>query len=359
MKALRYMVLANIKMTLRNRAALFWLLAFPVIFIVLFGYFFGGGDFKMNVGVVGADISPHVSEVVDQMRSVESFNVTTGDHAAEMAAMEEGDRDIVVVFGPGATPEQVSAQIYYSQSNPQESQIAVAAIRQFFSEANQAMTNAPQPIVATVEGVSTQDTRYIDFLVPGILAMSIMTSSLFGLSSTFVSYRERGILRRIKATPFPLWSFIGARIFTQVLIAIAQAAILVTLAVVLFDVKVAGDIFSLIVLIALGSLAFLAIGFFISGIARNQEVADSVANAVSFPMMFLGGVFFPVDMAPAWLQPVTKIIPLTYFANGLRDIMVQGNTLLNVWTSAAIMAATAAIALALAVRFFRWEAQKV
>ena len=359
MKALRYMVIANLKMTVRNRAALFWLLAFPVIFIVLFGFFLGNGDFNLTVGVVGDDINPMVTQVVEQMRSVDGFTVNTGTETDEMAALDEGDRDLVVVFSPGANPEQVAATIYYNQSNPQESQIAVAAIRQFFSEANQAMTNAPEPIVATVQGVDTKDIRYIDFLVPGILAMSIMTSGLMGLSSTFVTYRERGILRRIKATPFSLLSFIGARIFTQVLIAVAQAVIVLTIAVLLFDVKISGDLISLLVMIALGSLAFLAIGFFVSGIARNQEVADSVANAISFPMMFLGGVFFPMDLAPAWMQPITKIIPLTYFANGLRDIMIQGDTLVSVWTSVLVMLVTAAIGVALSVRFFRWEAQSV
>ncbi|MFO7269994.1 ABC transporter permease [Sphaerobacter thermophilus] len=359
MKALRYMVMANLKMTVRNRAALFWLLAFPVIFIVLFGFLIGNGDFNLTVGVVGGDINPTVTQVVEQMRSVDGFSVNAGTEAEELAALNEGDRDIVIVFGPGASPEQVSAKIYYNQGNPQESQVAVAAIRQFFSEANQAMTDAPQPIVATVEGVDTENVRYIDFLVPGILAMSIMTSGLMGLSSTFVSYRERGILRRIKATPFSLWSFIGARIFTQVLIAMAQAVIVLSIAVLLFDVKISGDLISLLVMIALGSLAFLAIGFFVSGIARNQEVADSVANAISFPMMFLGGVFFPIELAPAWMQPITKIIPLTYFANGLRDIMIQGDTLFSVWSSALVMLATAAVGVALSVRFFRWEAQAV
>lgn len=359
MKPLYYMIVANLKMTVRNRAALFWLLVFPVIFIVLFGYFFSGDSFSARVGVVGSDISPQASQVVEQMKSVSGFKVTVGARDAELAALEDGDRDVVVIFGPGAEAGQLAAQIYYDQTNPQESQVAVAAIRQFFSEANQALSNAPQAFVTTVEGVDTENTRYIDFLVPGILAMSIMSSAIFGLSSGMVTYRERGILRRIKATPFPLWAFILARMVTQVLIAIVQAIIVVGIAVVLFDVSIAGDYVSLVAMIGVGSLAFLAIGFFVSGIARNQEVADSVSNAISFPMMFLGGVFFPIDLAPAWLRPITKVIPLTYFANGLRDIMIKGATFFGVWIDAAVLVVTATVALALAVRFFRWEAQTV
>ncbi|HET9017797.1 MAG TPA: ABC transporter permease [Thermomicrobiaceae bacterium] len=359
MKALRYMVLANLRMTLRNRSALFWLLAFPVIFIVLFGYLFSGGNLDVNVGVVGAGSSALTTQVTGEMKQVSGFTVTTGTRAAELSALQQGNRDVVVVFGPGAQPGTTSAQIYYDQSNPQTSQVAVAAIRQFFDQANQAITKAATPIVATVQGVNTQHTSYIDFLVPGILAMSIMNNGMIGLSSSFVTYRERGILRRIRATPFPLWMFIVARVLTQVLIAVLQSVILLAVATGLFHVKISGDVASLVAMIALGSLAFLSIGFLISGLARNTEVADSLSNALAFPMMFLGGVFFPLDAAPAWMRPITDAIPLTYFANGLRDIMIHGATLFGVWSDALVMLGTAAIALVLAVRFFRWEAQTV
>lgn len=357
MKALRSMIRANLKMTVRNRAALFWLLAFPVIFIVLFGYLFSGGDFSLTVGVVGADSSPIAQQVVAQMKKVDSFKVVTADRAAEMSALQQGNRGVVVVFGPGQQAGQVAAQIYYDRTDPQTSQVAVAAIQQFFSDANAAMTHAPQPIAATVQGVNTQRTNYIDFLVPGILAMSIMNNGLIGLSSSFVTYRERGILRRIKATPFPLWQFILARILTQVVIAVAQAVILLGVAKALFHLTISGDIASLAVMISIGSMAFLAIGFLISGLARNNEVADGLSNAVAFPMMFLGGVFFPVDSAPAWMRPITQVIPLTYFANALRDIMVHGETLIAVRGDVLAMVITAAAALVLAVRFFRWDAQ--
>ncbi|HUZ01481.1 MAG TPA: ABC transporter permease [Thermomicrobiaceae bacterium] len=359
MTALRYMIVANLKMTLRNRAALFWLLAFPVIFIVLFGYLFSGGNLSLTIGVVGAESSSVTQQVTDQMKQVSGFSVTAGGRDAELAALQQGKRDVVVVFAPGAQAGTTSAQIYFDQSNPQTSQVAVAAIRQFFDEANQAITRAPTPIVATVQGVNTQHTSYIDFLVPGILAMSIMNNGMIGLSSSFVTYRERGILRRIKATPFPLWMFILARILTQVLIAVLQSVILLGVATVLFHVKISGDVVSLVAMIALGALAFLAIGFLISGVARNTEVADSLSNAIAFPMMFLGGVFFPLDSAPAWMRPITDVIPLTYFANGLRDIMIHGATVFGVWGDALVMLGTAAVALVLAVRFFHWEAQAV
>lgn len=129
MKALWHMIVANLKMTVRNRSALFWLLAFPVLFIVLFGYLFDSGGFGVEVGVVGADKSRRTAQVVDEMKKVDGFTVRTGDRDAELAALQQGDRDIVVIFGPGKQPDQISAQIYFDQSNPQTSQVAVSAIQ--------------------------------------------------------------------------------------------------------------------------------------------------------------------------------------------------------------------------------------
>jgi ABC-2 type transport system permease protein len=357
MTALRAMILANLKMTMRNRTALFWLLAFPVIFIVLFGYIIGNASTSIDVGLAGIDTSPVAAQIAEQMKQTQGFKVTVSDQEAELAKLNDGKRDVVVVFGPGASEGQIIAGVYFNQKNPQISQIALAAVQQFLSQANAAMTDAPQLIAVDIKGVEAKNTRFIDFLIPGILAMSIMNNGMIGLASAFVSYRERGILRRIRATPFPLSSFIVARIVTQLLIAVVQSAVLLTIGKILFDLQIHGNIVSIVVMVALGSLAFLSIGFLISGLARNQEVADSMTNAIAFPMMFLGGVFFPIDSAPIWLKPFTRIIPLTYLANGLRGIMIDGRSLVSVWLPVLVMLVTASIALTLAVRFFRWEAR--
>lgn len=359
MNALRAMIVANIKMTVRNRAAIFWLLVFPVIFIVLFGYLLTGSENSINVGLAGTETSPIASGIAEQMKQTPGFDVNVANQDKELAELNDGNRQVVVVFGPGSGDQQVSAKLYFDQKNPQVSQIALSAVQQFLSQANASLSNTPELIAVEVQGVDTEDTRYIDFLVPGILAMSIMNNGMFGLASIFVSYRERGILRRIRATPFPLTSFIVARVATQLIVAVAQSAVLLGVGRVLFDVSVSGNLFSLGFMVIMGSLAFLAIGFMISGLARNQEIADSLTNAISFPMMFLGGVFFPVDTAPAWLKPITHVIPLTYLATGLRDIMLRSQSLVDVWLPVVVMMATTVVALTLAVRFFRWEARAV
>jgi ABC-2 type transport system permease protein len=142
-----------------------------------------------------------------------------------------------------------------------------------------------------------------------------------------------------------------------VIVAIAQSLILVGLAWAVFGLVVRGSWLLIFVAIVLGSLAFLAIGFAISGFARNVETAASYANLVTFPMLFLSGVFFPIDSAPAWLQPITHVLPLSYLVDALREPMTRGEGLSAVWLDWLVLLATFAIALTVAIRFFRWEAR--
>jgi ABC-2 type transport system permease protein len=269
MKAFLSMIRANLKMTLRDRTCLFWLLLFPAVLIVVFGSLVGGNsDSKISVGV------------------------------------ENG----------GATPVAISTQ-----------------------------------------GIQGRNINYVDFLVPGVLAMSIMNGGIVGLSAAFVTMRERGVLRRIKVTPFPLIGFITARVATQLLVALCQVAILFGLAKLIFNLDIVGSLLEVVVLIFLGSLAFLTIGFFVAGVSRKQESATALAQLISFPMLFLSGVFFPLDQEPTWLQYLAKVLPLTYLVDGLRQVMVYGASLANLWGDLLALVLTTAIGLALAVRFFRWE----
>ncbi|HEX2281924.1 MAG TPA: ABC transporter permease [Thermomicrobiales bacterium] len=355
MRALRYMILANFKMTLRNRTALFWNLAFPAIFIVLFGFLLTMDTSGFSVGVVGADTTPISQQVADELSASEAFDVETGSRESELQELEDGERSVVVIFSEGASPELAEAEIFYDQTDPQQAQIALSAVQQFLNQVNVEALGEQRPVTVSIEGIDAENLRYIDYLVPGILAMSLMNSGMIGLATAFVSYREKGILRRVKATPFPLSSFIIARIISQVVVAVIQAMVLILLGMLLFDLKIDGSLLNVVVMVTIGAVAFLSLGFVISSFARNSEAAASLSNAFSFPMLFLSGVFFPVDDAPAWLQPITKIIPLTYLADGLRAVMVRGSSLPAEWLNIVVLLLTCVVGLVLSLRFFRWE----
>jgi ABC-2 type transport system permease protein len=353
MSPLLAMTRANLTMSLRNRTALFWNLAFPALFIVIFGVVFGRGtEVQFDVGVAGPE-SALREGFIAALQANPSFAVSVGAEADELQALQEGGRGVVAVFGaePEGTGELPAVTLYYNESEGPVSQIAVGVVRQTLIDA----AGGPPPLPIEARPVTARDVSFMDVFAPGILAMSLMNSGVIGLATAFVTYRERGILRRIRVTPFPLPSFILARVFSQVLIAGLQAVILIGLAWAFFGLHLRGNPLVLLVAIVVGALAFLAIGFAISGIAPNAETAASYANLITFPMLFLSGIFFSMENAPAWLRPITNVLPLTYLVNALRGPMTFGNGLDAIWPDLLALLITFAVAMAIAVRFFRWD----
>jgi ABC-2 type transport system permease protein len=350
------MVGANLKMSLRNRAALFWNLAFPALFIVIFGVVFGRGtSVEFDVGVAGPR-SAFRDAVVAALRANPSFVVSIGDEADEMRALEDGNRGVVAVFASEADSSGESlpaVMLYYNATEGPVSQVAVGAVRQVLID----VAGGPPPLPIEERPVTAQGVSFMDIFAPGILAMSLMNSGVIGLATAFVTYRERGILRRIRVTPFPLTSFILARVISQLLVAGLQAVILIGIAWAFFGLHLRGNPLVLLLAIVAGALAFLAIGFAISGIAPNAETAASYANLVTFPMLFLSGIFFSMENAPAWLRPITRVLPLSYLVDALREPMSFGKGLSAIWLDLLALLLTFIIAMAIAVRFFRWDSR--
>jgi len=360
MKPFLSMVRANLKMTLRNRTGLLWLLLFPAAFIIIFGSLVGSGNnLHSPVGVVNGKATPAARQMTSAMEDSTFFEVQSGVKSTELAKLREGKMDAVVVFPKKeSTGQPLMVKSYVDKSNISTSRAVSAAVDQIVQRINEQAAGVPakpQLVSISTRGVQSKNLSYIDFLVPGILAMSIMQSSIEGIANSFVVLRERGVLRRIRATPFSLSSFIAARITSQSVIALCQAAILLGLANRFFHVDVVGSLLSVGVFVLLGCLAFLAIGFLVAGVSGKQESASALAQLISFPMIFFSGIFFPLDQAPAWLQGLAEVLPLTYLADGLRQVMVYGASFMSLWGDVLALAVTVVIGFVLATRFFRWE----
>jgi len=348
------MVKANLKMTVRNRQALFWNLAFPAIFILIFGAVFDDSDgVQFNVGIAGAT-SPYRDAVVMAMESSDSFAVHIGEAGDEEEKLMDSDRDYVLVFaGPAEGQFVAQVDIAYDETQGPNANVGLSVLSQLLMSVGGGENAVP----ITTRPVESLDIKYIDFFVPGILAMSLMNSGVIGLSTAFVTYREKGILRRIKVTPFSLTSFILARIVAMLIVAVLQAVVLVGLGVLIYGMTLRGNLFLILMTIMIGGLAFLAIGFALSGIARNTETAASYANLVTFPMLFLSGTFFEVDALPAWLQGLTRVLPLRYLIDALREPMMRGNGIGAIWLDLVVLLGVFLAAMAVAVRFFKWDAR--
>jgi ABC-2 type transport system permease protein len=360
LKSLLKLLVAHIKQFSRQRAALFWTIAFPIFFILLFGAVFGRVDStSFNVGVVDEDGSPEAAGLVAALESVEAFKVKVGDNSGESDALNKGDRSAVVVIPPGfgqtiSQHNRDNVTVYYDVTQSTSQQVVLPIILQVVDGFDRAMARTPTLIGVDAQSIQARHLRAIDYLVPGILAMALMQLGIFAAAPLVVD-RQNRVLKRLGATPLRRSALVISTVIFRLLIAVGQAALIIAVARLVFHVPMLGNWFSLVGVILLGTLTFLALGFLMSAFAKTEETVMPMLMVVQFPMMFLSGIFFPVDMMPDFMRPILNAMPLTYLGDSLRQIMVGASSLHPHYVNLAVLGGWFLACLVGAVRFFRWE----
>jgi ABC-2 type transport system permease protein len=352
----------DLKMTLRQREALFWLFLFPVLLMVILGFVFGSsGDLKLKIGVVDLDGSPVSRAIVEAFQGIDAIILETGSEEAERAALKDGDRNGILIIPEGFGQQVMSGNagevtMIVNRSEISTAQITSSTLQGIVEKIGQMMSGTPEVIrINEEEAQDVKDFEYIDFMVPGILAMTLMFGGLAGYSLEIATYREKGILRRIKVSPLSLPTFLAGGIASVLLFTLAQTVVLLTIGVLAFGLRLSGNYLYMAVMVVVGALSFLALGFFIASITRNSRSAGLASQAIGLPMMFLSGIFFSVDWAPAALKVIAQSLPLYYLGDGLRRIMIDSASLLDVWLDIAVLVGMGIIAFIASIRFFRWE----
>ena len=355
--------MASVKMFVRNRTALFFSLFLPLIIMLIFGVLNFEGSTTISLGVVdeaGTDVS---AALVEGLAEYDYLEISSGDRDGEMSALEEGDRGYVLVI-----PQDFELQLggetglvaYASTSDPSQAQVGQGLLQQAVGGAIASAAGAPvdpdggfsAPV--TFESVESRDLGYIDFLVPGIVGMTVMQLGLFGVAFGFVQLKRTGALRRLFATPTSPAYFLSAQVASRLVLGYVQVAILIGIGV-WFGLQMFGSWLVLAVIVGLALLIFLAVGFGVAGWAKNEDQAAPVANLISLPMLFLSGVFFPRDAMPEFLLNITQFMPLTYVNEALRGVMNEGASLTDLGPQLLGMAVWAVITFAIAVWLFKWE----
>ncbi len=187
-----------------------------------------------------------------------------------------------------------------------------------------------------------------------MLGLSIMQVGIFA-AIPLVADREKLILKRLAATPLRRWQLVGSNVLMRILIAFTQAIIIVAVGSLLFGVEVVGSLILVAAFVTLGAMAFLALGYVIASFAKTEDAANGMTSMIQFPMMFLSGAFFQIDQMPQFLQVVARIIPLTYLADALRQVMVGGAAFAPLWVCAAVLLGWLVVCFGIAARKFQWQ----
>ena len=336
-------LVVSLKAFSREKSAMFFTLAFPIILILVFGTIFLNQDNpSFDLHVQDLDQTKSSAQLVKALELEGKFRITTVDPTLDATQYAQDKKMNLVVVIPrgyekafvrrlglvGGVPNAAfrdptaSVTVTYVY-NPSASSTAtkIQFLRAGFALVNQGMSGQAPFIRVAEVSMFTKQYRFIEFFVPGIIAMSVMTSSLSGAVNMNAELRQKGVIRKLSTTPITRTDWIRSNILYQFLLAVISTVAILVVSYAVFNVRLQVNAW-LFVLIVLEVFAFGGIGMILARVAKEAESATAAANFIMFPMMFLSGSFFPHELMPGFLQTIAKILPLYYVNEGLRASMV-------------------------------------
>ncbi len=341
------------KLYLRDKGAMFWTFAFPVVMLLGFGIIFrGGGGPKLTVVYVQpAAQSTRDAALLKAMDEVQLKVLPLAPAEAE-ARWAHGETAAEVL--PEGEGYRIRLNSYLmAQGGP-----TAGLVNQAWLLAQARLNGSPEPrrIPVSVESPGGKKaSNYAAFLLPGLLGLNLLSIGLFSVGMVNVSYREKGKFRRLAVTPLPKWIFLLGQVLQRLTISLAQAVVLLIVGWLAFGIRNQGSYLDLVVVMTLGTACFMSFGFALSGFAETSETYAAIANLFFFPLMLLSGVYFTLDSAPHWLQRSVAFLPLSPFLSTLRAVFNDGAGLAGHGMGLLVVGAWALGAFLIAVRRFRWN----
>ncbi len=341
----RHLLKARLLELKREREVIFWAFGFPVLLAIGLGIAFGhkSADIAPVAIIDGAGASDALSLLQHSPQS-SSLRPNVVAEGNALQGFRLGKYDLVVVpDGKGGF------QYRYDPARP-ESVLARAEV----DDALQTASGRKNPLPTTAVASSEPGSRYIDFLIPGLLGMNLMNSGMWGLGFALVDMRQRKLLKRFVGTPMRRSDFLLALISSRLVLMVIEIGILLGFGVLAFHMRVLGSVFSIVLLASIGAVSFGGLGLLVASRADKIESVSGLMNLVMMPMWIFSGVFFSSERFPALLQPFIKVLPLTALNDALRATILQGASLGAQSARLLVLVLWGGISFALALRWFRW-----
>lgn len=347
MRAFRSLSAASLKGFFRDRVALFFSFAFPLIFIVIFGLIFSDeGTERLEVAVVGE------GPVVSALEEAGVFDLRRTDNFQQaFADVRDGELPAVVAV------EGNRVTVRFAASDQAGAATVRGVVEGVVNEVNLRSAGVEPRFEVRVQQVEDESLKPIQFIVPGMMSWGVALGAVFGSAFTLVTWRKKQVLRRIRSSPVPVGVVLGARLVATVLIGIVQAVVFIGVGTLpVFGMQLSGQWWLGIPILLAGIVAFFALGLIIGAFCKTEEAASGVANAVIVPMAFLSGVFFPLDGAPEWMRTISDFMPLKHMNEGMSDFLVRGQGPEALGMPLLVLAGFTVAATVIASRIFDWEA---
>lgn len=401
-KKIMWMFKKDLMVLWRHKPRLISLMLFPIIMITLFGYGMGGTLDNIPVVIIDQSSGPITDQTLDAIKNMSLYDIkgiiSDPDKGKEMVQNGEVKAAIILPTNyDNLDSNQTSSVVMYVDSSDQmASQSLIPATQALFSKissqvglekmqmnnfsssisSSQSKSNltdiqvnttplrptSPEGIVDSFQNLANTinfqidkiygDIKYIDFLVPAVLAMTIMFSCMFGMGESIAGERERGELARLFMTPTSVTTVVGGKIISKLIIETVRALILIIAAIILFGIIIKGSMGLTLLLLVLSALCFVGFGIMISARVSTQEDYMQMVMPFTMPMMFVSGVFYPLATMPWIFQKIAYLVPLTYANDALRSVMLKGAGLGDIWIDVAVLAGFTIVFFALGVTKF-------
>ncbi len=350
--SLKQLTLARFREFIREPEAVFWTFVFPLLLAggLAIAFRDKAPEQAIIAVVAPAEGDSGAARVASTLRAAAEGDsaplrarLIPADSAEEV--LRTGTAALVVVTQPGG-----GVDYRFDPARPE-----ARAARQVTDDILQRASGRRDPMPVREVTIRERGSRYIDFFLPGLLAMNIMGSSIWSLAFAIVTQRNKKLLKRLAATPMSRLEYLLSFVLSRLVFLGLEMAVLLGFGVFVLDVPIRGALPSLVLVAFIGAAAFSAIGLLVSSRSKTIEGVSGLTNFVMLPMWIFSGVFFSASNFPSVIQPVVQALPLTALVNGLRAIMLQGASLAGVWPQLAVLAGFFVACLTIALRIFRWQ----
>lgn len=359
-------ITVDIKYTLisffRNKRVVFWTLFFPIILFLLFGFIFGSQSDSINLYYQDNDGSQVSGAFIQALNTTGAVELKNGSGMDLAQMLRDGKISAYMEIPSGFEKNMALAklqgnssgagiQIYYDKSKS-TSMAAISIVEQVANGFNMKTSSTKELITVNANDVATPGMNYFDFLLPGILAICIMSAINMAVA-VITHYRDTGVFRKLSTTPFSSLKWIAARIIAWTLIVVISLIMPLLLSWLAFGTHPNINLISVLLIVA-STAMFAGLGIIFANYAKDSESAVTAVMAITFPLMFISGTFIPVENMPWFLQYIANVSPLTYLSNGLRSSMITGNygdAVMNL----AIVGGLGIILFCVGVAVFNWK----
>ena len=335
------LTVTRVKEFVRVPEALFWVFVFPLVLAVALGFAFREkGPDRIPIGVSG----PRAEQLMRDLATSEALDPVLFGEQEGRAALGRGRVSLLV------ESSERELTYRYDPSRPD-----AHAARLEVDHALQSAAGRRDPVLVTDVHVEERGSRYIDFLIPGLLGMNLMGTGMWGVGFSIATARMQKLLKRLTATPMRKRDYMLSHMFSRLAFLVPEVSILIVFAWWMFDVEIHGSILLMAAICLLGAVMFSGIGLLVASRARTLEGVSGLMNFVMVPMWILSGIFFSAERFPDFAQPAIQVLPLTALNDALRAVMNQALSFGDVMPEIAIMASWGIVSFAIALRVFRWS----